>query len=185
MNKKLLICGAIAAALLITACVKKEEPKQEEQEQVETAPSEAMPAEPAQFETLDATDTQEIEPTPSRTEIIREETPNTTTEVRREVQTPVTAPVEAPKPTVTPKAEAPKTESKPAPVTPKQNSGSAQSEDDAVAAAIAAATPALGNKCINFPKKSPVQSTGLFLITMYFYKVVLSVDLSKRLKIWF
>ena len=71
MNKKLLICGAIAAALLITACVKKEEPKQEEQEQVETAPSEAMPAEPAQFEPLDATDTQEIEPTPSRTEIIR------------------------------------------------------------------------------------------------------------------
>ena len=35
MNKKLLICGAIATALLVTACVKKEQPKQDEQEQVE------------------------------------------------------------------------------------------------------------------------------------------------------
>ena len=31
MNKKLLICGAIAAGLLLTACVKKEAPKEDEQ----------------------------------------------------------------------------------------------------------------------------------------------------------
>ena len=32
MNKKLLIAGAIATALVLTACVKKEEPKEPEQE---------------------------------------------------------------------------------------------------------------------------------------------------------
>jgi ABC-type phosphate/phosphonate transport system substrate-binding protein len=30
-NKKLLICAALATGLLLTACVKKEEPKNEEQ----------------------------------------------------------------------------------------------------------------------------------------------------------
>ena len=32
-NKKLLICAALATGLLLTACVKKEEPKEEQQEQ--------------------------------------------------------------------------------------------------------------------------------------------------------
>jgi len=36
MNKKLLICGAIAAGLLLTACVKKEAPKEDESEQAAT-----------------------------------------------------------------------------------------------------------------------------------------------------
>ena len=40
MNKKLLICGAIAAGLLLTACVKKEAPKEDEQEQVEVVTTE-------------------------------------------------------------------------------------------------------------------------------------------------
>ncbi len=70
--------------------------------------------------------------------MIREETPNTTTEIRREPTTSAETPA--------PKAEAPKAAEKPAQAAqPKQNSGSAQSEDDAVAAAIAAATPALEN----------------------------------------
>ncbi len=150
MNKKLLICGAIATALLITACVKKEEPKQEEQEHVETAASEAAPAEPAKFESLDSADAKEIPAMPAHAEITREETPNTTTvEVRRPAQP------EAPKaetaaeaPKAPAKPEAPKAEEKPkaesAKTAPKQNSG-AQTEDDAVAAAIAAATPALDN----------------------------------------
>lgn len=142
MNKKLLICGAIAAALLITACVKKEEPKQEEKEQVETAASEAAPAEPAKFESLDSADMQEIAPMPSHAEIIREETPNTTTEIRREAAS--AQPAAEAKPAA-PKAEAPKAEDKPTQVSPKQNSSAAQTEDDAVAAAIAAATPALEN----------------------------------------
>ncbi|MDN5433609.1 MAG: internalin, partial [Acinetobacter sp.] len=34
MNKKFLICGAIATALLVSACVKKEEPKEAEPEKV-------------------------------------------------------------------------------------------------------------------------------------------------------
>lgn len=142
MNKKLLICGAIATALLITACVKKEEPKQEEPEQVDTVASEAMPASEAQFQSLDAADNAPIEPTPAQTEIIREETPHTTTEIRRE--TPAAPVEEAPRPAA-PKAEAPKAEDKPTQAAPKQHNGGAQSEDDAVAAAIAAATPALDN----------------------------------------
>ena len=106
MNKKLLICGAIAAGLLLTACVKKEAPKEDEQEQVE---------------------------------VIREETPNTTTEIRRE--TPAPAPAAQP----APKAEAPKAEEKPTQARPSNTNPNAQTEDDAVAAAIAAATPALEN----------------------------------------
>ncbi len=145
MNKKFLICGALAAGLLLTACVKKEAPKEDEQEHVETAASEVAPAE---FQKLDATDEQEIPPAPSNTEVevIREETPNTVTEVRREVA----APVEAPKPAAAPaapvqKAETPRVEDKPTQAVAPKNTGSSQSEDDAVAAAIAAATPALDN----------------------------------------
>lgn len=56
-NKKLLICAAIAAGLLLTACVKKETPKEEEQDKVETAVSEPQPAKPAKFESLESVDT--------------------------------------------------------------------------------------------------------------------------------
>ena len=82
-NKKLLICAAIAAGLLLTACVKKETPKEEDQEQVETAASETQPAEPAKFESLESTEPQEI---PTQVEIQHEETANTTTEIRRETR---------------------------------------------------------------------------------------------------
>ncbi|MCV2444041.1 internalin [Acinetobacter bereziniae] len=154
MNKKFLICGAIATALLVSACVKKEEPKETEQEKVETAQTAA--SEPAQFESLPSAEqnTQQVE-IPAHVEVERTETANTTTEIRREPTHEALATTQAAenKPTATEakpaKAESVKTETaQTAPKTqtaPKANSGTAQSEDDAVAAAIAAATPALKN----------------------------------------
>ena len=76
---------------------------------------------------------------PAQVEVIREETPNTTTEIRRE--TPAPAPATQP----APKAEAPKAEEKPTQARPSNTNPNTQTEDDAVAAAIAAATPALEN----------------------------------------
>lgn len=135
MNKKFLICGALAMALLLTACVKKEEPKDE---QTETAQAASEPTEQAQFQPLEASKPEAEVVIPTQVEVVREQTPNTTTEIRRE---------EAPKPATPQVVEAPKAEEKPAQAVqqPKPNTA-AQSEDDAVAAAIAAATPALDNK---------------------------------------
>jgi len=133
MNKKLLICGAIAAGLILTACVKKEAPKEDEQEQVEVATTE-------QQQTVELQPLAASEPEiPAQVEVIREETPNTTTEIRRE--TPAPAPAAQP----APKAEAPKAEEKPTQARPSNTNPNTQTEDDAVAAAIAAATPALEN----------------------------------------
>lgn len=152
INKKLLICGAIATALFVTACVKKEAPKEEEQ-QAEVASETTAPA---QFEQLDSTDDVTI---PSEPETTVEEqvviTNTAPTEIRREV-TPAPA-VEAAKPAprpepakveTAPEAVAPRTETAkvdaPKAATPaKPASNAAQSQEDAVAAAIAAATPAL------------------------------------------
>lgn len=134
MNKKLLICGAIATGLLLTACVKKEAPKEEEQ--VEVVASEVAPVETAQPEELEVASEPMIEEVPETVEVIREETPNTTTEIRRE-----TRPAEPAAPAV----EAPKAQDTQSNYTPKTNTGSAQSEEDAVNDAIAAAMPALEN----------------------------------------
>lgn len=173
-NKKLLICAALATGLLLTACVKKEEPKNEEQPEQTTTEAQPQPQpEPEkiqEFESLESVDKQEA-PAPA-VETTREETANTTTEIRRETrpvqrETPATTSetprTEQPKPAKTeqPKAEPkpvkveqPKAEAKPAKTEqPKaeqtakapKSSTPAQSEDDAVAAAIAAATPALNN----------------------------------------
>ncbi|KAF1026243.1 internalin [Acinetobacter sp.] len=157
MNKKFLICGAIATALLVSACVKKEEPKETEQEKVETA--QTATSEPAQFESLPSAEqnTQQAE-IPAHVEVERTETANTSTEIRREPTHEALATTQATqvaenKPAATEakpaKAESVKTETaQTAPKTqtaPKASSGNAQSEDDAVAAAIAAATPALKN----------------------------------------
>ena len=135
MNKKLLICGAIATALLVTACVKKEQPKQDEQEQVEVQTEQTT--ETAQFEPLEPVENiEDTEPEmPAHVEVERTETANTTTDIRRETPTQPTA-------VTAPKATAPIAEDKPTQARPSNNTG-AQSEDDAVAAAIAAATPAL------------------------------------------
>lgn len=134
MNKKLLICGAIAAGLLLTACVKKEAPKEDEQEQVEVT-TEQQAQEPVQLQPLEAS----VPEIPAQVEVIREETPNTTTEIRRETPAPTPAVEPAPK------VEAPKAEERPTQARPTNSNPDTQTEDDAVAAAIAAATPALEN----------------------------------------
>ena len=140
-NKKLLICAALATGLLLTACVKKEEPKNEEQSEqaseAQTTQAASQPEQTQEFQPLESVD-KPTTPAPV-IEISREETANTTTEIRRETQPAqiqateeATAQAEQPKPA---KVEQPKAV-KPA---------TAQTEDDAVAAAIAAATPALDN----------------------------------------
>ncbi len=139
MNKKLLICGAIAAGLLLTACVKKEAPKEDESGQVETTQQTEQVIEPVQAEPLTPVENEQIE-IPTHVEVERHETAHTTTEIRREVSE--AQPAES-KPVI--KAEAPKAEDKPTQVAQQKPNNTPQSEDDAVAAAIAAATPALEN----------------------------------------
>ena len=160
MNKKLLICGAIATALLVTACVKKEPPKEEQTEQA--APTEQP--QPVQLESVETAASSTIPatvPEASRVEVEHHESNNTSTTIRREYQE--AAPTDtAPQNEPATKVEEPKTaeikqvETKPAKTEPaktetqqtttqKQKSTASQSEDDAVAAAIAAATPALKN----------------------------------------
>ena len=140
-NKKLLICAALATGLLLTACVKKEEPKNEEQSEqaseAQTTQAASQPEPTQEFQPLESVD-KPATPAPV-IEISREQTANTTTEIRRETQPTqiqateeATAQAEQPKPA---KVEQPKAV-KPA---------ATQTEDDAVAAAIAAATPALNN----------------------------------------
>ena len=127
-NKKILICAALATGLLVTACVKKEEPKTEDQQEqaVETQQEQAEINVSVDSESQPAV---VVEPV---IEIIREETTNTTTEIRRETRPVQTQPLN----------NDTAMQTTPKPVT--ANTGT-QSEDDAVAAAIAAATPALGN----------------------------------------
>ena len=127
-NKKILICTALATGLLVTACVKKEEPKTEDQQEqaVETQQEQAEISVSVDSESQPAV---VVEPV---IEISREETTNTTTEIRRETRPVQTQPLN----------NDTAMQTTPKPVT--ANTGT-QSEDDAVAAAIAAATPALGN----------------------------------------
>ena len=127
-NKKILICTALATGLLVTACVKKEEPKTEDQQEqaVETQQEQAEINVSVDSESQPAV---VVEPV---IEISREETTNTTTEIRRETRPVQTQPLN----------NDTAMQTTPKPVT--ANTGT-QSEDDAVAAAIAAATPALGN----------------------------------------
>ncbi|OTG77039.1 internalin [Acinetobacter sp. ANC 4169] len=140
MNNKLLLCGAIAAGLLLTACVKKETPKEDEQEQVETTQQTEQVNQPAQAEPLEAVENNETQ-VPTHVEVERQETANTTTEIRREVRD---APQQKPATEAAPKAETAKVEEKPTQAAvPSKPTSAAQTEDDAVAAAIAAATPAL------------------------------------------
>ncbi len=114
-NKKLLICAAIAAGLLLTACVKKETPKEEEQDKVETAVSEPQPAKPAKFESLESVDTHQeaqVEAQP-QVEVHREETNNTTTEIRRETRPAHSDESSQTQVAEQPKSETPKVEPKP------------------------------------------------------------------------
>ncbi len=114
-NKKLLICAAIAAGLLLTACVKKETPKEEEQDKVETAVSEPQPEKPAKFESLESVDTHQEAQVPAQpqVEVEREETTNTTTEIRRETRPAHSAESSQTQVAEQPKSETPKVEPKP------------------------------------------------------------------------
>lgn len=144
MNKKLLICGLVATALLVTACVKKKAPQEEETQTAEVA---SQPT--AQFESLKSVEqeqpTQVEIPTHVEAEPVRHNpevqpniinTPdNAATEVK-----PVVAKPE-PKPA---KADVVKETAEPTRQTSTKSSTS-QSEADAIAAAMAAAAPALKN----------------------------------------
>ena len=82
MNKKLLICGAIAIGLVLSACVKKETPAEEQNTPVETQATQPSP-EP-KFENLTPTEpasvavaTADADVANKKVEIIREDTENT------------------------------------------------------------------------------------------------------------
>ncbi|WP_326518132.1 internalin [Acinetobacter sp. CAAS 2-6] len=131
MNKKLLICGLIATGLALSACVKKETPQEDEKAQTET---EQQVTSEVEFKPLDNTQAASEAKTVT---IIREETKNTTTEIRREVRE---QPAESKN---TNKTETPKTENDTAQSSTPKSKDEPQTEEDAVAAAIAAASPAL------------------------------------------
>ncbi len=131
MNKKLLICGLIATSLTLSACVKKESPQEDEQTQTET---EQQVASEVQFQPLENT---QAAAEASNVTILREESSNTRTEIRREVRE---QPAEN-KPTVNP--ETAKVEKDTVESATSKSNNEPQTEEDAVAAAIAAATPAL------------------------------------------
>lgn len=149
MNKKLLICGAIATGLLLTACVKKEAPKEDEQEQT-LEHIEQQPQETVEITTIDTSDNDGI---PTYIEIEHEESNNTSATIRREPRDVVIIQAEptniaTPTPRAEtidnqPKAEVKVLDSKAEVAKPKASNTTPQSEDDAVAAAIAAAMPAL------------------------------------------
>lgn len=136
MNKKLLICGAIATTLFLTACVKKEEPQTEQPEVAEVTVEQV--ATPAEFEALESVESSQSEVVIVETQVT--EITNTAPEARREVRVVTeaepTAAVAKPKAAPVQDTE---TQYAPKPTT------SSQSQDDAVNDAIAAAMPALEN----------------------------------------
>ena len=161
MNKKLLLCGAIAVGLLLVACSKEKEPSQDNQpaqsEQTTNPASE-------QFHSINETTAQaasEVAPPAPQArkvvEIQREETEHTTTEIRRETKdvtadtaTTPAATTDNPKPATNSSTttESSANSSNSQAVTEKKPAPSKKAhltEDDAVAAAIAAAKPALNN----------------------------------------
>lgn len=151
MNKKLLIGATIATTLLISACVKKEAPKEE----AETKGQEA--SQPAQFQNLSSVDNANNQSTEIPTQVTNETIQQNEHNVHnaQQGQAHATTPAahlgntETNKPVEPPKAEAVAPAAKVAeaakPVVHANTTTKAQSEDDAVAAAVAAAAPALKN----------------------------------------
>lgn len=152
MNKRLLICGAIATALFLSACVKKEAPKEEDATQSTSAP---QVEQENQFQSLESAESQTPAPVDSATEVTNDSLATAEPAHPAPVTAaPVTQPAQVTaldtRPAETPQAAPAKvtaTEPKNTQVsnTTHQSNSSKQSEDDAVAAAIAAATPALSN----------------------------------------
>lgn len=149
MNKKILMCAAIATALLFTACAKKESPNEDDREQ--TVETKELSEETVNLEALEDQDNDEI---PPRVEVEHQESNNTSATIRREYSDASDDELYARADVVSNSKPAateakPQTENKPKAETPapspKASSSTSQTEDDAVAAAIAAATPALDN----------------------------------------
>lgn len=146
MNKKLLICGLVAATLVVTACVKKKAPKEEETQTSEVA---SQPAE--QFQSLESVEQPQnnveipthIEAAPSNNSESHTTAQADITKTPDNVETDV-KPTPA-KPEAKPaKAEVVKETAEPMPKSTTKSTNS-QSEADAIAAAMAAAAPALKN----------------------------------------
>ena len=137
MNKKLLLCAAIASSLFLAACVKKEAPTEAQSDEVEV--STEVTSEPAMeftpLEPVDQAATAATESIPTEDYSITE-APITESHSTTQPNNPNT--------TAAPAAEAAKAQDTPTQYVPKDKS-STQSQDDAVADAIAAATPALEN----------------------------------------
>ncbi|MEB3752969.1 hypothetical protein [Acinetobacter sp. MD2(2019)] len=158
MNKKLLICGAIVAGLVLVACSKKENASEPQEQQAQSEQT-AQNAASEQFHPLNNNEQTAPVATPApepKVEVEHQETNNTTTEIRRETrpaqpaatddsdahaatETPVKDKTPAKDPSDDTPVKAAKSDA------PKKSSSGKLSEDDAVAAAIAAATPALKN----------------------------------------
>lgn len=159
MNKKLILCGAIAVGLLLVACSKEKEPSPDNQpaqsEQTTNPASEQFHSINENTAPPAASEIQPPAPPAHKVEIQHEETEHTTTEIRREVKDPNTdtstqptdnsaatssnSSTTADNSASTDNSQA-VTEKKPAP-----SKKTHLTEDDAVAAAIAAAKPALNN----------------------------------------
>lgn len=173
MNRKLLICGAIMVGLVLTACSKKEAPENNDKQSPEQTTQQNVASEQLQSINKDGDNASapmaepehkhahdvppehhskiNAEQPPKMVEVEREQTANTTTEIRREYksETPKksdkdTTPVTSPEVHV----EKVSTASAPEVVKPKHHQAAKPqsgnlSEDDAVAAAMSAAKPAL------------------------------------------
>ncbi len=144
MNKKLLICGLVATALLVTACVKKKAPQEEETQTAEVASQPAAqfesltsvePQQPSQVEIPTHVEAEPVKRTPEAQANIINTPDNAATEVKPVVAKPEAKPA---------KADVVKETAEPTRQTSTKSSTS-QSEADAIAAAMAAAAPALKN----------------------------------------
>lgn len=157
MNKKFLLCGVIAATLIITACTKKETPPEQPENTTATEQnSNQEPAQPVEFENLESAEepqaaseaqnsTAEVvpapRPAPAAQNVQAQPQPKPQAQPKPVEPTPKPQateykPVERAQPAV---AEDQETHAAPKP------SNAKQSQEDAVAAAIAAATPAIEN----------------------------------------
>lgn len=152
MNKRLLICGVIATALLVTACVKKEPPKEEDATQ---ATSTAKTEGDIQFQSLGSAESKVPDQVEIPTEVNSDTLttkPEPTATAEPAIITNGTQSLDT-KPPETKPLQAEVSKSQPSNVTlttidsnvNQVGNTNKQSQDDAVAAAIAAAKPALQN----------------------------------------
>ena len=123
------MCTLLASSVLLVACVKKESPAEETSAQTDVA-SEVVSESVTEFQPLEAVEETEVESTITAAPAAQ----------TAQIETTETAPATP----AAPKAEAPKAQDTETQFAPKDKS-TAQSQDDAVADAMAAAMPALEN----------------------------------------